>query len=320
MIRHVIALLALLGAIGSAPAQTYPVKPIRLIVPFTPGGGTDFVARLTGTKLSQETGWTIVPDNKPGAGGTIGILEAVRASPQGYDLVMGQSDNLVIAPLLQKDFHFNSAKDLVPVALVSGTTFVLLTGAGSSYRSFADVVSTAKSSPTPIAYGSAGSGTFPHLAVELLQSAGGFKLQHIPYKGASPAIADLLGGHIGLAMLSVGSAMPQIQAGKLRALAVTSAQRNAALPDVPTIAESGYKDFDATGWSGVLAPAGTPREIVIRLNAEINKAMQKPDVRKTLVAQGIDSLSGTPEEFAAILKNDTAKWKRVVDSTGIKID
>ena len=320
MIRLLVALLAVLTVAAPAHAQTYPTKPIRLIVPFTPGGGTDFVSRLLAVDLSKSTGWTVIVENKAGAGGTIGLIEAARANNEGYDLVMGQADNLIIAPAIQKNIPINMLKDLTPVELVASSPFLLMVEANSKYKTLPDVIAAAKANPTAISYGTAGHGTFPHLAMELLQSAGNFKIVEIPYKGAAPAMTDLLGGHTSMAALSIASGMPHIQAGKLRGLAVTSAKRNPALPDVPTVAESGFKDFEATGWLGILVPNGVPPAVIARLNAEISKVMQSPEVRKALIAQGVEARTSTPEEFGAMLKSETTKWHKIIDDAGIKAE
>ena len=316
----VVALLAVAAVAAPAHAQTYPTKPIRLIVPFTPGGGTDFVSRLLAVELSKSTGWTVIVENKAGAGGTIGLVEAARANNEGYDLVMGQADNLIIAPAIQKNIPINMLKDLAPVELVASSPFLLMVEANSKYKTLPDVIAAAKANPTAISYGTAGHGTFPHLAMELLQSAGNFKVVEIPYKGAAPAMTDLLGGHTSMAALSIASGMPHIQAGKLRGLAVTSAKRNPALPDVPTVAESGFKDFEATGWLGILVPNGVPPAVIARLNAEISKVMQSPEVRKALIAQGVEARTSTPEEFGAMLKSETTKWHKIIDDAGIKAE
>ena len=319
MIRFIAALFGVIALAGPVHAQTYPTKPIRLIVPFTPGGGTDIVSRLLATKLAESTGWTIIVENKAGASGTVGLIEAARAPAEGYDMVMGQADNLVIAPALQK-MSINPAKDLTPVALVASSPFLFMTAANSKYKSLTDVIAAAKAAPNTITYGTAGAGTFPHLAMELLQSAGDFKLKQVPYKGAAPAMTDLLGGHIDLAALSIASGMSHIPSGKLRGLAVTTSRRSPALPDVPTVAEAGYKDFEATGWLGILVPNGVPPAVISRLNAEITKVMQTPEVRTALIAQGVEARQSTPEEFATMLRSETAKWHKIVETAGVKAE
>jgi len=313
-------LVALFVVVGAAHGQSYPAKPIRLIVPFPPGGGTDFVSRQVATKLAEATGWTIVVENKAGAGGTIGLIEAARANPEGYDIVMGQADNLVIAPAIQKHLTINPVRDLTPIMLVASSPFLFMTDVNSKYKSLAEVISAAKAAPGKVTYGTAGNGTFTHLAMELLQIAGGFKMEQVPYKGAAPAMTDLMGGHIPMAALSIASGMPGIQGGKLRGLAVTSRQRSPALPDVPTVAESGFKDFEATGWLAILAPNGIPPAVVTKLNTEISKVMQNPDLRKTLIAQGVEARTSTPEELGSMLNSETVKWRKIIESAGIKSD
>jgi len=318
MIRLLVALLALVAFAAPAPAQNYPSKPIRMIVPFPPGGGTDFVARLVATELAKSTGWTVIVENKAGAAGTIGLVEAMRAPHEGYDIVLGQADNMIIAPATMKNPGLDPLRDLTPVVQVASSPSLLMTNADSKFKSLADVIAAAKADPNAVTYGTAGHGTFPQLAIELLMQAGNFKLIEVPYKGAAPAMTDLMGGHTALAALSVASGMPQIQAGKLRGLAVTSAKRSPALPDVPTVAESGFADFEATGWLGILVPNGTPPAVIAKLNAEIGKVMGNPDVKKALIAQGVEARTGTPEEFGAMMKRETVKWHRIVKDAGIQ--
>jgi tripartite-type tricarboxylate transporter receptor subunit TctC len=318
MIRMLMAALAALVLAVPATAQNYPSRPIRLIVPFPPGGGTDAVSRLVAQELSKSTGWTIVVENKAGAGGMIGLQEAARAHNEGYDIVMGQVDNMVIAPAVQRTGILDPVKDLTPVIQVASSPFLFMTAADSRYKTLTDWVAEAKANPGKITYGTAGYGTFTHLAVELLQKAGGFKAVQVPYKGAAPAITDLLGGHIPMAALSIASGMPHIQGGKVRGLAVTSAARSPALPDVPTVAESGFPGFEANGWLGILVPNGTPPDVIARLNSEIGKVMQSAEMKKQLLAQGVEARTSTPEQFAALIKSETAKWDKVIADAGIK--
>jgi tripartite-type tricarboxylate transporter receptor subunit TctC len=318
MLRLLMAALALVAVTVPAHAQTYPTKPIRLIVPFTPGGGTDFVSRLVATELAKSTGWTIIVENKAGAGGTIGLVEAVRAPNEGYDMVMGQADNLIIAPAVQKNPGLDPLKDLTPVIQVASSPFLFMGAADSKFKDLKDVIAAAKANPKAITYGTAGHGTFAQLAAVLLMQAADFNMEEVPYKGAAPAMTDLLGGHISIAALSIASGMPQIQAGKLRGLAVTSPNRNPALPDVPTVAEQGFKGFEAGGWLGILVPNGTPPAVIARLNTEIGKVMMMPEVKAKLIAQGVEAKTSTPEQFAAMMKSDTTKWHRIVKDAGIK--
>lgn len=326
--RHLLSLGVLACALGSVQAQTaapaaagaYPSKPIRLIVPFPPGGGTDILSRLVATKLTEANQWTVVPDNKPGAGGTIGITEAVKAAPTGYDIVMGQKDNLVIGPWLYKNLPWDPTKDLTAVAHVAWTPVVIATSANSRFKTLADVVAAAKEKPGTITYGSPGNGTSIHLAGHLFEQAAGIKLSHIPYKGSNPALMDALAGNVDLLVSSLPSAMGQIKSGKLRPLAVTSAKRSSSAPDVPTVAESGFKGFDVSTWYGVLAPAGTPAAVVKTLNTEVNKLLAQADVQAAIRAQGAEAQAMTPAEFSSLLKNEYTQWKGIVESSGAKIE
>lgn len=329
MIRTLLSFTALAFAVGAtahaqapapAAAGAYPSKPIRLIVPFPPGGGTDILSRLVATKLTESAKWTVVADNKAGAGGTIGIGEAVKAAPTGYDLVMGQKDNLVIGPWLYKNLPWDPTKDLTAVAHVAYTPVVIATSVNSKYKTLADVVTAAKATPGTITYGSPGNGTSIHLAGHLFEQAAGIKLSHIPYKGSNPALMDALAGNVDLLVSSLPSAMGQIKAGKLRPLAVTSAKRSSSLPEVPTVAESGFKDFDVSTWYGVFAPAGTPAPVVTAINAEINKLLATADMKAAIQAQGAEAEAMSPAQFGTLLKSDYAKWKGIVEASGAKIE
>ena len=325
MIRQLLSFTALALALGAtaqaqAPAAAYPTKPIRLIVPFPPGGGTDILSRLVATKLTETAKWTVLADNKAGAGGTIGIGEAVKAAPTGYDLVMGQKDNLVIGPWLYKNLPWDPTKDLTAVAHVAYTSVVIATGANSRFKTLADVVAAAKAAPGTVTYGSPGNGTSIHLAGDLFEKAAGVKLSHIPYKGSNPALMDALAGNVDLLVSSVPSAMAQIRSGKLRPLAVTSAKRSTSLPDVPTVSESGFQDFDVSTWYGVFAPAGTPAAVVTTLNTEINKLLGTAEMKAAIQAQGAEAQAMTPAQFSTLLKTDYAKWKGIVEASGAKIE
>lgn len=312
--------LGVLPLHAQTPTPAYPTKPIRLIVPFPPGGGTDILSRLVATKLTEQVKWTVVADNRAGAGGTIGITEAVKAAPTGYDLVMGQKDNLVIGPWLYKNLPWDPTRDLVAVAHIAYTPVVIATSANSKFKTLGDVITAARSAPGKVSYGSPGNGTSIHLAGELFEKAANIELSHIPYKGSNPALMDALAGNVDLLVSSVPSAMAQIKSGKLRPLAVTSLKRSSSMPDVPTVAESGFKDFDVSTWYGVLAPAGTPAQVVSTLNTEINKLLASQDVRDAIHAQGAEPEAMTPAKFATLLKTDYAKWKGIVEASGAKID
>lgn len=320
MIRKLLSFLALALAVGAAQAQTYPAKPIRMIVPFPPGGGTDILSRLVASKLTEVNKWTVVAENRAGAGGTIGISEAVKAAPSGYEMVMGQKDNLVVAPWLYKNIGYEPTRDLVAVAHVADTPVIIATHANSRFKTLADVVAAARAAPDTITYGSPGNGTTIHLAGDLFEKAARIKIRHVPYKGSNPALMDALAGNIDLLVSSVPSALGQIKSGKLRPLAVTSARRSSSLPEVPTVAESGYKDFDVSTWYGLFMPAGTPRDIVATVNTEVNKLLALPEVQAAIQAQGAEPRAMAPEQFSSLLKTDYLKWKGIVQASGVQIE
>jgi tripartite-type tricarboxylate transporter receptor subunit TctC len=319
----VLTVLTALCAVAVSPVQAqanWPEKPIRLIVPFPPGGGTDILSRLVGNELAQSTKWTLVPDNRPGAGGTIGIAEAVRAAPTGYDLVMGQKDNLVVGPWLYKSVNYDPTRDLVAIAHVAYTPVVIVTRTESRFKSMKDVIAAARQAPDTITYGSPGNGTTIHLAAEILSKAADIELRHIPYKGSNAAMMDALSGNVDLLVASVPSALAQIKAGKLRALAVTSAKRSSSLPDVPAVAELGYKQVDVSTWYGLFAPAKTPAAIVTRVNAEVNKLLGTPAVAKAIQEQGAEPQAMKSEQFAAMVKKEYAQWKTIVQQSGAVVE
>ncbi|MFY4255957.1 Bug family tripartite tricarboxylate transporter substrate binding protein [Achromobacter xylosoxidans] len=317
MIRRLLAVAAMAVACA-AHAQDYPSKPIRIIIPSTPGGGTDYIGRLMGNKLHELNGWSVVPENKPGAGTALGLAEAARAPAQGYDLVIGQSDNVTLIPLLMK-VAYDPVKDLAPVALVATTPMVLLVSDSSPYKTLPEVIEAARKAPNTLSYGTSGTGGGVHIAMEMLQHEAGFKMQHVPYKGSAPALADLMGGHLQFAGSSISSAASLIKAGKVRALAVTSPKRNPALPDVPTVAELGYKDFSVVTYYGVLAPAKTPAAVVARLNADFNKLLARQDVRDALAAQGLEADPVSSEQFAALIRSDIGKARQTIATAGIVV-
>ena len=320
MLKKLACLLALGLIAASAHAQTYPEKAIRMVIPFPPGGGTDILGRLVAQKLTEANKWTIVPDNKAGAGGTLGITEAARGKPDGYDMVMGQKDNLVVGPWLYKSLPWNPVKDFTPVAHVAWSPVIIATSINSKYKTLADVVAAAKAAPDTITYGSPGNGTTIHLAGDLFEKAAGIKIRHVPYKGSNPAMMDALAGNVDLLVSSVPSAMSQIKSGKLRPLAGTSAKRSTSLPDVPTVAEQGFKDFDVSTWYGVFAPAGTPKDVVNAVNAEINKLLATPEMKDAIHAQGAEPQAMSPEQFGTQLKADYQKWRGIVQASGATLE
>jgi tripartite-type tricarboxylate transporter receptor subunit TctC len=318
---NLLALASAAGGLAAPPAraQDWPTRPIRLIIPSTPGGGTDFTGRLLSTRLSELNGWSVVPDNRPGAGTALGLAEAARAKPDGYELVIAQSDNVSLIPLLMK-VAYDPVRDLTPIALTAVTPLVVIVNDSSPFRTLSDLIRAAKAEPDKLTYGTSGTGGGVHIAMELLQLTAGCKMQHVPYKGSAPALADLLGGHLSFAGSSISSAATMIHSGKIRALAVTSTRRNASLPDVPTVAESGYKDFSAVSFYGVMGPAGIPAPLVARLNADINRILARPDVRTAFQAQGFDASPGSPEEFAALIRGDIQKSREIIAAARIRIE
>lgn len=312
---------ALAACFTSASAQAdYPNKPIRLVVPFPPGGGTDILARIVGNKLQENLKWVVVIDNRPGAGGNIGVDLAAKSPADGYTVVLGQTSNLAVNPSLYAKLPYDPLKDFAPVTTLATAPLVLVVPANSPFKTLADVVNMAKAKPGEINFASPGNGTVAHLTGELLQQAAAIKFQHVPYKGTNQAMNDLLGGQVQLYMSSVPSAMSQIRTGKVRPLVVTSANRSKELPNVPTINESGYKGFDAFTWFGLLVPAGTPAPVISRLNTEVNKILDRKDVQEKMGAEGGDADGSTPEEFSALLKADVVNWGKVVRQSGAKID
>jgi len=319
MSRRLITALALSIIAFTAAAQDYPTKPIKLIVPFPPAGGTDIMSRVVAQKLTEANKWTVVVDNRPGAGGNIGVDAASKSPPDGYTIVMGQTSNLAINPTLYKDIPYDPMKDLVPVVLVGEGPIAIAVRNDSPMKTLADLVAAAKAKPGAITMASPGSGTVAHLSGVRLMQAANVKFEHIPYKGASAAIPDLLGGNVDFYVSSVPSVQAQVAAGRMRILAVTSKRRSPIFPDVPTVSET-YKGFDAVTWFGILAPAKTPAPVIAKLNAEINKALQDPNVRKSIEKEGGEVIGGTAQQFADLMKHDLAAWAVVVKASGAKVD
>lgn len=307
----------------TAPAiaqQNYPDQPIRIIVPFTPGGGTDFLSRTVAAKLAETTKWNVVAENRAGAGGTVGISAAARAQPTGYEIVMGQVDNLAVAPSLYSKLTYDPVKDFSPIGIVGEAPLIVVAGKDSPYKTLNDLIEAAKKTPGAINYGSPGAGTITHLAAELLQQKANIKMVHVPYKGSGPAMTDLLGGQVPIIFTSIPSSAPQIKSGSVIPLAVTSPKRSPAMPEVPTIAELGYPDFDVRVWYGLLAPAKTDTKIVQTLNTELNKILALKEVQDALSAQGATAMPTTPDAFAQTIKHDLAKWQPVIEAANLKLD
>jgi tripartite-type tricarboxylate transporter receptor subunit TctC len=303
-----------------ALAQAYPNHAIRLVVPFPAGGTTDILARDVAKKLTETLGQAVVVDNRPGAGGNIGADIVAKSSPDGYTLLMGTVGTHAINPSLYAKMPYDHVKDFVPVVLVAGVPNVLVVNPSVPINSVADLIKLAKAKPGAINFASSGSGTSIHLSGELFKTMAGVDITHVPYKGSSPALTDLMGGQVQIMFDNLPSSLALIKSGKLRAIAVTSLKRAPALPDVPTIAESGLPGFEASSWFGILAPAGTPAPIVAKLNAEVNKYLQSPEGKEQLLAQGAEIAGGSPEKFVAHIRAETDKWAKVVKASGAKVD
>jgi tripartite-type tricarboxylate transporter receptor subunit TctC len=298
----------------------YPNKPIRLVVPFPAGGTTDILARAAAQRLTETTGQPVVVDNRPGAGGNIGAELVAKSAPDGYTLLMGTVGTHAINASLYARMPFDHMRDFAPVILVAGVPNVLVVNPSVPANSVQELIAYGKANPGKLNFASSGSGTSIHLAGELFKTMSGVQMTHVPYKGSAPALADLIGGQVQLMFDNLPSALPQIKAGKLRALAVTSAQRSAALPDVPTVAEGGLPGFDATSWFGILAPAGTPKDIIAKLNGEVAKWLASAEAKEKLASQGAIAAGQSPEDFTRHIAAETAKWQKVVKDSGAKVD
>ena len=314
----VVSALLAAAAPGQALAQTYPARPVRLLVPFTPGGGTDILARIVGAKMSESMGQQIVVDNRPGANTLIATEMVARAAPDGYTLIL-QTNNLAANPTLYRGkMTFDTLKDLAAVSLVAGNPHVLVVNPAVPAKSLREYVALAKEKPGTITFASAGSGTVNHLSGELLKMLAGINLVHVPYKGSGSVMPDLLGGHVNSLFAAMPTVTGHIRAGRLRALAVTTPQRFRGLPDVATIAESGYPGYDFSSWFGVLAPAATPQPVVARLNREIIKTLKEPGVLQRL--EDYEIFGSTPQEFAAFIRAEIDKTAKVIRASGATID
>ncbi|MGQ0653061.1 MAG: tripartite tricarboxylate transporter substrate binding protein [Betaproteobacteria bacterium] len=312
-------LLLLLVCSGAAAAQTYPSRAVRIVVPFPPGGTSDILARTIAARLGEPLGQPVVVENRPGAGGNIAAEHVAKSAPDGYTLIMGTS-SLAISQSLYRKLNYDLVRDFAPITQAVNYTNLLVVHPSTGFFSVSDLIFAAKAKPGALSYGTAGNGTPPHMTGELFKSYTGVDIQHIPYKGGAPAIADLLAGQIPLMFDNVPPLLPHVRSGKMRALAVTSLARIAVLPDVPTLHELGLKDFDAVGWNGILAPAGTPPEIVSRVHAEVTRILRLPAARDQLTAQGADIVGNTPEQFGAWIRSEVKKWGEVIRISGAKVD
>jgi tripartite-type tricarboxylate transporter receptor subunit TctC len=314
-----LSLLLLVATAIFAPcaAQTYPDRPVRFVVPWAAGGGTDIFARVIAEKLHQSMGQPFVVENRAGASGNIGAAFVARATPDGYTIMLA-TITLATNPALYKNMEFDATKDFVPITLIAGVPHMLVVNPSVPAKNVKELIALAKQKPGKLNYSSAGIGSPFHIAAELFKETADVNIVHVPYKGGAPAILDAVGGQVDMSFANLVAVLPMVKSGQLRALAVTSAKRSSAAPDVPTMAEAGLPGYDFSSWFGVLAPAGTPHDIVVKLNKEIIKALKDPDVEKQLTEQGADLIASTPEEFDSYLKSETTKWGKVIRAAGIQ--
>jgi tripartite-type tricarboxylate transporter receptor subunit TctC len=311
---------ALAFAVATAASAQYPTKPIKLIVPFPPAGSTDISARALAGKLGERLGQPVIIENKPGAGGNIGTDVVAKSAPDGYTLIVGTVGTHAINSSLYSKMPYDAIKDFAPVVLLSTTPNVLVVPANFPANSVQDVIRMAKAKPGELTFASSGSGTSIHLSGEMFKSMAGLEMTHIPYKGSGPMLIDLLSGTVNMAFDNLSASMVHIKGGKLRALATTGPKRAPALPDLPTVSEAGLTGYDSTSWNAIYAPAGTPKEIIEKLNRESNAILQSAETRKFFSEQGAESGGGTPEQLAAFNRAELAKWAKVVKDSGAKVD
>jgi tripartite-type tricarboxylate transporter receptor subunit TctC len=316
-----IAAAAICAALsGAAQAQTYPGKPIRWIIPFPPGGGTDVISRTLSQKLTEAWGQQVIADNRPGSGGTIGLAAVAKMPADGYSLVLGQLANVGIAPALYPKLPYDPVKDFQPVTLALTSPLVLVAHPSFPAKNLRDMIAVARSKPDTVTFGSPGNGTTGHLGTELLKTIANVRMTHIPYKGAVPAFTGLMGGEIAIYMSSIPPAMPHLKTGRVKAIGVTSPKRMETLPNVPTIAESGLPGYEVTNWYGVMAPAGIPKDVLAKLNGELVRILKLPDVQQRFQGEGGDIGANSPDEFAKFIRTEIAKWDKAVKASGAKVD
>jgi tripartite-type tricarboxylate transporter receptor subunit TctC len=313
---RIAALLALLAATSTC-AQQYPAGPLRIVVPFTPGGGTDILARLIGQKLNETWGQPVVVDNRPGASGTLGTAFVAKAAGDGHTMLMVPAGHAG-SPSLYKKLPYDQNRELAPVSWLASGPLVLVVHPSLPAKSVKELVALARARAGEINFGSPGAGTLPHLSAELFNSMSGTRMVHIPYKGAGAAVTDVMAGRVPIYFMNILQSLSLIKAGKLRALGVTTPERTPIAPEIPSIAESGLKGFDMTNWYGLLVPATTPREVIVKLNAEVVRALKVPELRNRLADDGMTVVASTPEQFAEFLGRETAKFARVIEAAGIK--
>src|ERR1700710_285991 len=317
-ICNVLIVTAAVFGLTSAQAQTYPNRAITLVIPFAPGGSTSVVGRGVADKMSELLGEKVVVDNRPGAGGTVGTKAVAKSEPDGYTLLLGYTGPLAIGPSLYKNAGYDPRKDFAPIGLIGNAPNSLVVNPSFPAKTIADLIAYAKANPGTVNFGSAGAGTASHITGEYFAAVAGIKLVHIPYKGTGPALTDLLGGHIPMAFAPIPASHANVSAGLLRALAVTSTTRSGLLPDVPTIAESGLPGFDASLYYGLVAPAGTPRPVIDKLNRELRAALASNEVKKQLGLDGTEITPGTPEDYADFIDRDEKKWSALVKASGVE--
>lgn len=321
--RHALQALAGVAAAtiaSSIRAQSYPSRPVTIVVPFPPGGPTDITARRLAAALSSQFGQQFVIDNKPGAGGTVGTAFVAKAQPDGYTLLWGGTSTIAVAPSLYRNLTYEPLKDFLPVSLAASGPLLLAGTPSLPANNLKELITLARAAPSKLNFASAGTGTSTHLTGELFKARANIDIVHVPYKGGGPALNDVLGGQVQLIFDTLAIILPHVKSGKLRAFAVTSANRHPLIPDIPTVAESGFPGFESTVWFGMLAPAKTPREVVTRLSAEMRSAAARPDLQETFSSQGFDTVSNTPDAFAELIRSETAKWTEVVRVSSSKID
>jgi tripartite-type tricarboxylate transporter receptor subunit TctC len=310
--------LALLGT-GSVAAQHYPTKPIRLIVPFAPGGGTDIIARLVGLDMTESMGQAVVIDNRGGSGGVVGVNLVAKADPDGYTMGLC-SLGFSYAPALYAKLPYDTEKDFAPISVVATQPFVYTAHPSLAATNMKELIALAKAKPGQINYGSGGAGGAAHLGTELLKHMTGIQMTHVPYKGTGPALSAMIGGEIQIQLIGVSSVVPHMKSGRLRVLAVSGAKRSAALPDAPTVIESGIPGYVFDVWYGMLLPAKTPRVLVTRLNTEINRALKNPALAQRFAAAGLDTAGGTAEAFESLIRSEIPKWRKVVAAANIRVE
>lgn len=314
------SLLACIAPLASAAERDYPARTVRIVVPFAPGGSTDVVARILADKLGTALGQSFVVENRPGAGGNIGADVVAKAAPDGYTLLMGTTGVLAINKYLYQDMSYDPDRDFAPVSYTSLITNMLVVGPGVPARTVPELIALAKAKPGTLTFASSGAGSSTHLSGELFKSMAGVDILHVPYKGSSQALTDLMSGQVAMLFDNAPSSMPYVQQGKLRAIAVTSLKRMPTLPGVPTIDESGVKGYESLSWSGIVAPAATPGPVIAKLNAAIEKVLAQEDVRKQFANLGVEAVGGPPEAFTRQIRAESEKWGKVVKAANIRLD